>query len=215
MKNFKIISVGNGAMFALNYMIDCGLTGAEFIACSTYEYGLQMSKADKKVWINEGKPLGLGADLPERSMNAAIKSREEILSALRGADVVIIVACLGGSDGTGASPIIAEYAREVGALTVAVVTLPYRFEGVRRTARAEDALKNLSAHVDTLIKIQNDDILQNCDPKTTITAAFKCVDEVLYNTVKNLLCLSADDNKKFSQPQRKTSAQTLNGVTNE
>ncbi len=188
MIDIKVVGVGGGAMNAVNYMIDSGLTGAEFISCSRDELLLQMSKADKKIVL--GKKMmryGLDGSSPSRSEQAAIESREEILSALRGADAVIIVACLGGCDGTGASPIIAECAREIGALTVAVVTHPYTFEGSRRTARAEVALKNLSKHADAVIKIRNDKILQIFDPKTPITMAFKCIDEILCRAVRNLL----------------------------
>lgn len=139
MPNIKIVSVGGGGMYALNHMIDSGLTGAEFISCSTRKYRLKDSKAEKKLRLGN-LAYALDGSLPERSEKAAIESREKILTALRGADVVIIVAGLGGSDGTGASPIIAECAREVGALTIAVVTRPYTFEGPRRTAKAEIAL---------------------------------------------------------------------------
>ena len=134
MKNFKVVSVGGGGMNALNHMIDSGLTGAEFIAFSTDKYGLKMSKADKKIQLGN---LVYGLDSgnnPSRSEQAAIESREEILSTLHGADAVIIVAGLGGFDGTGASPIIAQYAKELNALTIAVVSLPYKFEGIKRNA---------------------------------------------------------------------------------
>ena len=189
MKNLKVVSVGGGGLNAVNHMIDSGLTGAEFIAFNTNKYFLQMSKADKKIWLNEGKPRGLGADLPELSMNAAIKNREEILSALRGADVVIIVAGLGGADGTGASPIIAQCAKELGALTIAVVSRPYIFEGPKRTAKAEAALQKLSAHADAVIKIRNDKILEVVDKKTPLSAAFKCLDEILFRAVRTLVAV--------------------------
>lgn len=187
MKNLKVVSVGNGGMFAVNYMIDSGLNGAEFIAFSTDEYGLQMSKAEKRIKLGKERPRGLGADLPERSIKAAIETREEILETLHGADVVVIVAGLGGCNGTGAAPIIAQYAREVGALTIALVSLPYKFEGSRRTVRAEDALKKLSAQADTVIKIRNDKILQVADKKTPITSAFTCIDEIMLRAVKSLI----------------------------
>ncbi|MBR1646835.1 MAG: hypothetical protein IJ685_08670 [Selenomonadaceae bacterium] len=108
------------------------------------------------------------------------------MSALDGADAVIIVAGLGGFDGTGASPIVAQCAREVGALTVAVITRPYKFEGLKRTARAEAALEKLSACTDAVIKIRSDKILQIVDPKTPMTAAFKIADEVLLRAVRTL-----------------------------
>lgn len=188
MKNLKIVSVGGGGMNAVNHMIDSGLNGAEFIACSRDEFFLQMSKADKKIHLGKNMmQYGLDGSTPSRSEQAAIESREEILETLHGADAVIIVACLGGSDGTGATPIIAKYAREVGALVVAVVTLPYLFEGPLRTTRAETALTNLSANVDSVIKIRNDNVLQFCDPKAPITHAFKFIDEIIFHTVRTLI----------------------------
>lgn len=187
MKNFKVVSVGGGGMNALNHMIDSGLAGAEFIAFSTDKYILQMSKAYKKIQLGE---LVYGLDSgnnPSRCEQAAIESREEILSALHGADAVIIVAGLGGCDGTGAAPIIAGYAKELGALTIAVVSLPYKFEGVRRNARAEDALKKLSAQADAVIRIRNDKILQFVDKKAPMTKAFVLIDEIMCRAVKSLI----------------------------
>ncbi|MBD3878509.1 MAG: hypothetical protein SR1Q5_02310 [Quinella sp. 1Q5] len=186
MKNFKVVSVGWGGMNAINYMIDSGLTGAEFISCSVDKYGLQMSKADRKVWLRKIQ-YGLDDGSPSRSEQAAIESREEILSALSRADAVIIVAGLGGCDGTGASPITVQYAKELGALTVAVVSLPYKFEGVRRTTRAEDALKKLSEQADAVIKIRNDKILQVVDKNTSMTKAFTCIDEIMCHAVRSLI----------------------------
>ena len=109
------------------------------------------------------------------------------MSALRGADAVIIVAGLGGFVGTGAAPVVAEYAREINALTVAVVTRPFTFEGLKRTARAEAALKKLSAHADSVIKIRKDNFSQIFDPKTPMTAVFKFADEIMFRAVKTLL----------------------------
>ena len=206
MKNFKVVSVGNGGMNALNHMIDSGLTGAEFISCSTGKYILQMSKANKKVWLDDKLVHGLDGDLPERSIKAAIESREEILSTLRGSDAVIIVAGLGGCDGTGAAPIIAGYAKELGALTIAVVSLPFKFEGPRRTARAEEALKKLSAQADSVIRIRNDKILQVFDKKTPMTKAFVCIDEIMCRAVRSLInifqgAFRIDDVAKIKFPE--------------
>jgi len=187
MKNLKVVSVGYGGMNALNHMIDSGLTGAEFIAFSVCdEQALQMSKATKKILL--GKRLyGLDGSTVERSERTAVENREKILSALRGADAVIIVAGLGGFNGTGATPIVAEYAREVNALTVAVVTCPFTFEGPKRTARAEAALEKLSAHADSVIKIRNDNFLPLFSPRTPMTAVFKCADEIICRAVRTLL----------------------------
>lgn len=191
MPNVKIIGVGNGGMHALDRMIDSDLTGAEFISCSTRKYDLKYSKANKLRLGNLS--YGLDGDTPSRSEQAAIESREEILDTLRGADAAIIVAGLGGADGSGASPVVAKYAREVGALTIAAVTLPYVFEGSRRTAKAEVALKNLSANTDVVLKIRNDKFLQMFDPKTPISYAFKVADEILCHAVRTLIavCQSA------------------------
>ena len=186
MKNFKIVSVGGG-MNAINHMIDSGTAGAEFISCSTREYYLTEAQARKKIRLGN---LIYGLDsgsTPSRSEQAAIETREEILSALHGADAVIIVAGLGGCDGTGASPIVAQYAKELGALTVAVVSFPYKFEGPRRTARAEAALKKLSAQADAVIKIRSDKILEVVDKKTPLSKAFVCLDEIMCRAVKSLL----------------------------
>lgn len=199
----KVISVGVGGMFAVNHMIDSGVTGAEFISCSRDEMSLQMSKAEKKILLDKNVSYGLDGGSTERSAKAANESREEILSALRGAEAVIIVAGLGGFDGTGASPVVAKFAKELGVLTVALVTLPYRFEGLRRTARAEAALEKLLARADMVVKISNDKVLQSVDKKMkiTMTQSFKCVDEIICRAVRNLIVLLQDDDvgKNFSE----------------
>ena len=182
----KVISVGNGGMNVVNHMIESGVTGAEFISCSRFEFLLQMFKADKKIILGK-KLYGLDGGSPARSEKSAIESSEEIFSALRGAKAVIIVAGLGGCDGTGASHVVANFAKELGALTAAVVSLPYKFEGVRRTARAEVALEKLSASVDKVIKFPADEILEAADPKTPITHAFKILDEAMSRAVQNLI----------------------------
>ena len=188
MKNLKVVSVGSGGLNAVNHMIDSGLTGAEFIAFTTDKYALQMYKAAKKIQLGT-MHYALDGNSPARSEQAAIESREEILSALRGADAVIIVAGLGGADGTGASPIIAQYAKKLGALTIAVVTRPYKFEGIKRAAKAKASLKKLSAYADAVVKIRNDKILQIVDKNTTITHAFRCVDEILFHVVRTLIAV--------------------------
>ena len=191
MKNIKVISVGGGGLNVVNYMIDSGMTGAEFISCGRDTMALQMSKANRKIWLGKNMvQYGLDGSSVERSRQAAIESREEILENLRGADEIIIIAGLGGYDGTGASPIIAEYAKELGALTVAVITLPYKFEGVKLTTRAEVGLKNLKERIDMVVTVRNDEFLKTCDPKTPMTAAFKVLDEILCRAVRSLLALS-------------------------
>ena len=205
MKNFKVVSVGNGGMNALNHMIDSGLTGAEFIACSTREYDLTKAKVSKKIRLGNFA-FGLDGSTPSRSEQGAIESREEILSTLRGSDAVIIVAGLGGCDGTGAAPIIAGYAKELGALTIAVVSLPFKFEGPRRTARAEEALKKLSAQADSVIRIRNDKILQVFDKKTPMAKVFVCIDEIMCRAVRSLInifqgAFRIDDVAKIKFPE--------------
>ena len=187
MANIKVISVGGGGMSALNHMIESGLTGAEFISCAFDRFYLEMSKADKKILIGKNILRGLDGSTTARSKQAAIDSREEILETLRGADAVIIVAGLGGFDGTGASPVVASYAKELGALTVAVASFPFRFEGIKRTERAKTALKNLSEQADTVIKIPNDTLLKLVPPKTPMTYAFKIVDKAMLQAVRSLI----------------------------
>lgn len=187
MKTLKIVSIGGGGLNAVNHMIDSGLTGAQFIACSTCEFDLQMSKAANNIWLDDGIIHGLDGSTVSRSEQAAIKSRDKILSAFDGADAIIIVAGLGGFCGTGASPIVAQYARELGALTIAVVTLPYRFEGPKRSARANAAVEKLSACTDAIIKIRNDKLLQVVDKKTPLAKAFNIADEILLHAVRTLV----------------------------
>lgn len=201
MKNLKVVSVGNGGLNAVNHMIDSGLTGAEFIACSFSEWELGKSRAEKKILLGKEMIRYFHDSSLSRCEQAAIESREEILSALRGADAVIIVAGLGGNDGTGASPIIAQYAKELGALTIAVVTRPYTFEGLKRTAKADAALKKLSECADVVIKIRNDKIMAVVDKKTPMTSAFKCVDEILLRAVRNLIAVCQNPLRVSSVPR--------------
>ncbi len=200
MSNVKIVSVGSGGMNALNHMIDAGLTGAEFIACNFSEWELEKSRADKKILLGKEMVRYFHDNSLSRCKQAATETREEILEALRGADAIIIVAGLGGCDGTGASPIIAQYAKEIGALTVAVVSRPYTFEGPRRTARAEDALKKLSEYADAVIKFRNDKLLQVVDKKTPMTKAFKYSDEIFCRAVRTLISVSDSSFALISKP---------------
>lgn len=177
----KVLGVGGGGTNAVNRMVEAGVKGVEFIAVNTDAQALLMSDADYKVHIGVGltKGLGAGAD-PDVGVQAAEESRAEIKEALQGADMVFITAGEGGGTGTGAAPVIAEVAKdEIGALTVAVVTRPFAFEGRKRAIQAEEGIKRLKEHVDTLIIIPNDRLLQVAEKKTSILDAFRIADDVL------------------------------------
>jgi cell division protein FtsZ len=183
----KVVGIGGGGTNAVNRMIEAGLKGVEFIAVNTDAQALLMSDADYKVHIggNLTKGLGAGAD-PEIGLQAAEESREELKEALQGADMVFVTAGKGGGTGTGAAPIIAEIAKEIGALTVGVVTRPFAFEGRKRSLQADDGIKNLEGKVDTLIIIPNDRLLNVVEKKTSILDAFRVADDVLRQGVQGI-----------------------------
>lgn len=183
----KVLGVGGGGTNAVNRMIEAGLKGVEFIAVNTDAQALLMSDADYKVHIGSEitKGLGAGAD-PEIGYQAADESRDEIKEALKGADMVFITAGKGGGTGTGAAPVIAEIAKELGALTVGVVTRPFSFEGRKRSLQADDGINNLKDKVDTLIIIPNDRLLQVAEKKTSILDAFRVADDVLRQGVQGI-----------------------------
>jgi cell division protein FtsZ len=177
----KVLGIGGGGTNAVNRMVEAGVKGVEFVAVNTDAQALLMSDADYKVHIGVEltKGLGAGAD-PDVGLQAAEESRDEIKEALQGADMVFITAGEGGGTGTGAGPIIAEIAKEeIGALTVAVVTRPFAFEGRKRAQQAEEGIKRLKDHVDTLIVIPNDRLLQVAEKKTSILDAFRIADDIL------------------------------------
>lgn len=183
----KVVGVGGGGVNAVNRMIEAGLRGVEFIAINTDAQALLMSDADYKVHIGAGitRGLGAGAD-PEVGRQAAEESREDIKEALAGADMVFVTAGKGGGTGTGAAPIIAEIAKELGALTVGVVTRPFTFEGRKRSVQADEGIKTLREKVDTLIIIPNDRLLQVVEKKTSIVDAFRMADDVLRQGVQGI-----------------------------
>lgn len=183
----KVVGIGGGGTNAVNRMIEAGLKGVEFIAVNTDAQALLMSDADYKVHIgtNITKGLGAGAD-PEIGKQAAEESREELKEALAGADMVFVTAGKGGGTGTGGAPIIAEVAREIGALTVGVVTRPFSFEGRKRAFIAEEGIKELRDAVDTLIVIPNDRLLQVTEKRTSILDAFRMADDVLRQGVQGI-----------------------------
>lgn len=188
----KVIGVGGGGSNAVNRMINYGLQGVEFIAVNTDAQALLKSLAPKRMQIGEKLTRGLGAGArPEIGQKAAEESRDDILEALRGADMVFVTAGMGGGTGTGAAPVVAQCAREIGALTVGVVTRPFSFEGMKRSRNAEVGIANLKAHVDTIVVIPNDRLMQLVDKKTPITQAFSLADDVLRQGVKGISDLIA------------------------
>lgn len=183
----KVVGVGGGGVNAVNRMIDDGLRGVEFIAINTDAQALLMSDADVKLDIGRELTRGLGAGAdPSVGAQAANDHRDEIVDVLRGADMVFITAGEGGGTGTGAAPVIAEVAKEVGALTIGVVTRPFTFEGRKRSVQAETGIGALKDAVDTLIVIPNDRLLQVSDTHTSVVQAFRLADEVLLQGVQGI-----------------------------
>jgi cell division protein FtsZ len=183
----KVIGVGGGGVNAINRMIDAGLKGVEFIAINTDAQQLIMSDADVKLDIGRKTTRGLGAGAaPEVGKQAALDHIEEITEILRGADMVFVTAGEGGGTGTGGAPIVAKVAKDLGALTVGVVTKPFSFEGKRRAAQAEVGIEELRKEVDTLIVIPNDRLLKISDRSITALEAFKSADQVLLSGVQGI-----------------------------
>ena len=183
----KVIGVGGAGCNAVNRMIDEGMQGLEFIAVNTDSQALIASKAGTRVRIGEKSTRGLGAGgNPEVGRTAAEESRDELREALSGADMVFITAGMGGGTGTGAAPIVAEICREIGALTIGVVTKPFTFEGPRRMKSAISGIDNLKKNADTLIVIPNDRLLQIVDKKVTMKAAFSQADDVLRQGIQGI-----------------------------
>ena len=183
----KVVGVGGGGVNAVNRMIDAGLKGVEFVAVNTDAQALLMSDADIKLDIGRELTRGLGAGSdPEVGRQAAEDHREEIEAALKGADMVFITAGKGGGTGTGAAPVIAEIARDVGSLTIGVVTRPFGFEGRRRAVQAEQGIQRLKENVDTQIVIPNDRLLTVSNENTSVLNAFKMADEVLLQGVQGI-----------------------------
>jgi cell division protein FtsZ len=183
----KVLGIGGGGTNAVNRMIGSGVKGVEFWAVNTDLQALSVSLADKKLPIGSKLTRGLGAGSnPEVGQKGADESRDQIKEALNGADMVFLTAGMGGGTGTGASPIIAEIAKELGILTIAVVTKPFRFEGPVRISQAESGVAMLKEKVDALIVIPNDKLLQVVEKKTSIIDAFKVADDVLRQGVKGI-----------------------------
>jgi len=189
----KVVGVGGGGGNAVNTMIASGLTGVDFIVANTDAQALTNSKAHIKVHLGSRLTKGLGAGAnPEVGKNAAIEDRDRIREVLEGSDMVFVTAGLGGGTGTGGAPIIAEIAKELGALTVGVVTKPFVFEGKRRQRQAEDGWRELRKSVDTLITIPNQRLLSISGKNTSFLEAFKKADEVLLQAVKGISDIISD-----------------------
>ena len=188
----KVIGLGGGGGNAVNRMVESGVKGVEFIAANTDLQVLNNSKADVKIQIGASLTDGLGAGArPEIGKEAAVESKKEIEDALAGADMVFVTCGMGGGTGTGAAPVVAEIAQALGALTVAIVTKPFSFEGKKRMQNALEGLEELKKHVDTLIVIPNDRLREIIDKTTPMLEAFKEVDNVLRRGVQSISDLIA------------------------
>lgn len=185
--NIKVVGAGGGGTNAVNRMIEAGLSGVEFLAMNTDVQVLNISKAARKLQLGENSTRGLGAGGdPSVGRAAAEESKSEIKRALDGSDMVFITAGMGGGTGTGAAPIIAEIANEIGALTVAVVTKPFPFEGPRRMRLADEGVEILKSKVDTIIVVPNEKLLSVGDRRMTLVEAFKVADDVLRQGVQGI-----------------------------
>jgi cell division protein FtsZ len=183
----KVVGIGGGGVNAVNRMIDAGLRGVEFVAINTDAQALLMSDADVKLDIGRDLTRGLGAGAdPAIGRQAADDHRDEIVEVLKGADMVFVTAGEGGGTGTGAAPLVAQVAKELGALTIGVVTRPFTFEGRKRSTQAEDGIQALKDEVDTLIVIPNDRLLQIADGDTSVVSAFRLADDVLLQGVQGI-----------------------------
>jgi cell division protein FtsZ len=188
----KVIGVGGGGNNTVNRMIEHGVQGIEFIAVNTDAQALNLSKAEVKIQIGEKSARGLGAGAnPEVGKKAAEESTEQIKAALQGADMVFVTAGMGGGTGTGAAPVIAQFARDLGALTVGVVTRPFTFEGRKRATQANGGVSAMKEAVDTLIVVPNDRLLEIVDKSTPMLEAFREADNVLRQGIQGISDLIA------------------------
>jgi cell division protein FtsZ len=183
----KVVGVGGGGGNAVNRMVNEGLGGVEFVAVNTDNQALMLSKAKTRVRIGDKLTRGLGAGgNPEIGKKAAEESADDLYEVLRGADMVFIASGMGGGTGTGASPIVAQISKELGALTIGVVTKPFTFEGNKRSQIAESGIEALKSQVDTLIVIPNDRLLQIADKRATLQQAFSLADDVLRQGIQGI-----------------------------
>ncbi|UCH87525.1 MAG: cell division protein FtsZ [Dehalococcoidia bacterium] len=198
----KVVGVGGAGCNAVNRMIDAGVKGVQFVGINTDTQALMRCEAESRLRVGDRltRGLGVGGDA-DKGQRAAEESRDEILECIRDSEMVFITAGMGGGTGTGAAPIVAEAAKEVGALTVAVVTKPFSFEGSRRRFQAENGISTLRDRVDTLIVIPNDRLLSICDQKTTLAESFRVADDVLRQGIQGiseLITTSGDINLDFA-----------------
>ena len=183
----KVVGVGGGGGNAIDRMIESGVKGVDFIAINTDQQALNRSMATEKVTIGDNSTKGKGAGAkPEMGSKAASESREKIAEQLKGADMVFITAGMGGGTGTGAAPIVAEVARDLGVLTVGIVTKPFKFEGRRRMEQAEKGIENLCQHVDSLVIVPNERLHLISKEKLTLLNAFKAADDILRQGVQSI-----------------------------
>ena len=183
----KVVGVGGGGGNAIDRMIESGIKGVDFIAINTDQQALNRSMATEKVTIGDNSTKGKGAGAkPEMGSKAASESREKIAEQLKGADMVFITAGMGGGTGTGAAPIVAEVARDLGVLTVGIVTKPFKFEGRRRMEQAEKGIEALCQHVDSLVIIPNERLHLISKEKLTLLNAFKAADDILRQGVQSI-----------------------------
>jgi cell division protein FtsZ len=183
----KVVGVGGGGSNAVNRMIEEKLSGIEFVAVNTDAQALLLSNAPKRVRIGDKLTRGLGAGgNPEKGAKAAEESQEELYETLRGADMVFITSGMGGGTGTGAAPVVAQIAKEIGALTIGVVTRPFTFEGAKRSTAAESGINKLKEYVDTLIVIPNDRLLQIVDKRASLNDALRTADDVLRQGIQGI-----------------------------
>ena len=198
----KVIGVGGGGCNAVKRMYQEDLKGIQLIAINTDVKALLMSNVPNRIQIGSKLTRGLGAGAdPKVGRQAAEESRDEIAESLRGADMIFLAAGMGGGTGTGAMPLVAEVAKETGALTVAICTLPFSFEGAKRRSQAMEGLNQLREKVDTLITVSNDKLLATCSKKVTVDVAFKMADDVLLQAVasiSDLITLPGEINVDFA-----------------
>jgi cell division protein FtsZ len=185
--NIKVVGIGGGGNNAVNRMVAANITSAEFVAINTDKQALLMSKATHRIQIGEKLTRGLGAGAdPEIGQKAAEESKAVITEMLKGCDLVFITAGMGGGTGTGAAPVVAQIAKEMDILTIAVVTKPFNFEGRKRMENAERGIENLKKYVDTLVIIPNDKLLKIVPKGTPIVEAFRCADDVLRQGIQGI-----------------------------
>ncbi len=183
----KVVGIGGGGTNAVTRMVEAGVSGVEFVAVNTDAQALLMTEADEKIHIGSTATRGLGAGAdPRVGLAAAEESRDELKEVLKGADMVFVTAGEGGGTGTGGAPVVAQIGRELGALTVGVVTRPFGFEGKLRADQAEQGIQSLRENVDTLIVIENDRLLQVVERDTPVTEAFRMVDDILRQGVQGI-----------------------------